>query len=55
MADLGYLLSAKAVRDRSQTLMALCQADQLTHFRCVPEQLGAAVDWVLETISQNLN
>ncbi|MEO0541149.1 MAG: DUF1688 family protein, partial [Cyanobacteria bacterium P01_A01_bin.105] len=50
---LDYLLSADAVRERSQALMTLCQDNQLEHFRCDLDQLTPTADFVLETLRQN--
>jgi len=46
------LLSARAVRERAHCLLELGLADQLPHFRVIPDRLAGVVDLVLERIRQ---
>lgn len=51
--DADSLLSAKAVRDRAQRMLALGLSDQLPHFRIDLSRLDTAVDLVIATTRKN--
>ncbi len=51
-AQIDYLLSPKAIRDRANRLFELAQKGQ-THFQYHPEKLQSTVDYVLTVIQQN--
>ncbi|MEO1590840.1 MAG: URC4/urg3 family protein [Cyanobacteria bacterium J06632_22] len=50
---LNYLLGPQAIRDRTQQLFELCEADRLDNFRCDRTRLDTVTDFVLDTIQQN--
>ena len=53
-ADLARsLLTPRAVRERSQAMLALCERDELIHWRLDRTKLPAVADYVLETIRAN--
>lgn len=47
---IAYLRSPQAIRDRCLTLFHLCQQDQLLHFRCHLDRLGAVADYVAQVM-----
>ncbi|HYD68076.1 URC4/urg3 family protein [Azospirillum sp.] len=47
-ADVSWLLSADAVRERAHALLDLGERGELAHFAVRPERLGAAADLVAE-------
>ena len=47
-AELAYLRSPRAIRDRSAALYALCQRGELAHFALDEDRLEYAVDRVIE-------
>lgn len=49
-AEVAYLLTPDAVRERASDLLKLAERDALEHFAYRAERLPAAIDWVLETI-----
>ena len=51
-AQIDYLLSPKAIRERANRLFELAQKGQ-THFQYHPEKLQSTVDYVLTVIQQN--
>ncbi len=51
-AQIDYLLSPEAIRDRAKQIFDLCQKGQ-THFKFHADQLKATVDYVLSVIEKN--
>jgi hypothetical protein len=51
-STVNYLLSPKAIRDRSQILFDLACADKLDHFRCNLDRLPVAADYVIEVMQE---
>lgn len=51
-AQIDYLLSPKAIRDRAGQIFELAQKGQ-THFQYHPDKLKSTVDYVMSVISQN--
>nr|WP_225886945.1 URC4/urg3 family protein [Nodosilinea nodulosa] len=51
-AEVAYLQSPQAVRDRSRVLFTLAEADQLQHFRYHPEAMPATAAYVLDVMGQ---
>ncbi|MEL6903127.1 MAG: URC4/urg3 family protein [Cyanobacteria bacterium J06606_4] len=48
-----YLQTSQAVRDRTQKIFELSQADRLDHFTCNLSQLDTVVHYVIETTQQS--
>lgn len=51
-AAIAYLQTPQAIRDRTQKLFDLAQADQLEHFSCDLSQLDQVAAYVVETTQQ---
>ncbi|NDJ18929.1 URC4/urg3 family protein [Myxacorys almedinensis] len=49
---IAYLRSPQSIRDRSEQLFALAQADRLAYFRCDLTQLNSVADYVLTVIRE---
>jgi hypothetical protein len=49
-AAVAWLGTAAAVRQRAHEMLVLAERDALPHFRFLPERLGPAADYVLDTI-----
>ena len=52
LAEVAYLRSAGAIRDRCGALFALAQADKLNHFRCDLSRLGRVADYVIQVMRE---
>ena len=48
--DVQYLLSLRAIRERSQIVWRAAEAGKLTNFDFHPDKLGAVADFVLSVI-----
>lgn len=51
-AAIAYLQQPRAIRDRTQQLFELCQANLLAHFTCDLSQLNTVAKYVVETTQQ---
>ncbi|MEM1255405.1 MAG: URC4/urg3 family protein [Cyanobacteria bacterium P01_H01_bin.21] len=51
-AAIAYLRKPQAIRDRTQQLFDLCQANELEHFICDLSKLDKVADYVVETTQQ---
>ncbi|MGD1951356.1 MAG: URC4/urg3 family protein [Leptolyngbyaceae cyanobacterium] len=51
-AAIAYLRKPQAIRDRTQQLFDLCQANELEHFTCDLAKLDRVADYVVETTQQ---
>lgn len=49
---IAYLRSPQAIRDRSEQLFALAQADRLAYFQCDLTQLNSVADYVIAVIRE---
>jgi len=49
----AYLQTPQAIRDRTQKIFTLCQANQLEHFSCDLSQLDQVAAYVVETTQQH--
>lgn len=52
-AELDYLQTPQAIRDRSGQLFHLACQDQLTHFRCDLTKLDAAADYIIHVMQDH--
>lgn len=51
MADIEYLKSLQAVRERAQLVLKAAEQGALSHFRYNPARMPAVVDFVARIIS----
>lgn len=51
MADIEYLKSLQAVRDRANLVLEAAQRDQLTHFHYHADKMPSVADFVAGIIS----
>ena len=51
-AAVARLRDPDTIRERCREILALAEADALTHFRLHPERLNAAADYVVATIEE---
>ena len=51
-AAIAYLRNPQAIRDRTQQLFDLCQANELKYFTCDLSKLDRVADYVVETTQQ---